>query len=40
MDVSAKIITQFVRDLSFENPKGPGAFQQGEEKPSIKQMLM
>ena len=31
MDVSAKIITQFVRDLSFENPKGPGAFQQGEE---------
>ena len=36
MDVSAKIITQFVRDLSFENQKGPGAFQQGEEKPSIK----
>ena len=36
MDVSAKIITQFVRDLSFENPKGPGAFQQGEERPSIK----
>ena len=36
MDVSAKIITQFVRDLSFENPKGPGAFRQGQEKPTIK----
>ena len=35
MDVSAKIITQFVKDLSFENPMGPGAFQQGSERPAI-----
>ena len=26
MDVTAKIITQFVKDLSFENPKGPSGF--------------
>ena len=35
MDVSAKIITQFVKDLSFENPMGPGAFQKGSERPAI-----
>ena len=29
MDVKSKIITQFVRDLSFENPNGPGSFQPG-----------
>tara|TARA_Y100001935_G_C16847725_1_gene287110 strand:+ start:40 stop:462 length:423 start_codon:yes stop_codon:yes gene_type:complete len=36
MDVKAKIITQFVRDLSFENPNGPGAFHQGKERPTVK----
>ena len=35
MDVSAKIITQFVKDLSFENPKGPSGFQAKDEKPVI-----
>ena len=29
MDVKSKIITQFIRDLSFENPNGPGSFQPG-----------
>ena len=36
MDVQAKIITQFVRDLSFENPQGPMAFRSNNEKPEIK----
>ena len=35
MDVKTKIITQFIRDLSFENPKGPGSFQAGSDKPNI-----
>ena len=35
MDVTTKIITQFVKDLSFENPKGPGGFQSKDEKPTI-----
>ena len=35
MDVKSKIITQFVRDLSFENPNGPGSFQPGSDKPAI-----
>ena len=40
MDVKTKIITQFVRDLSFENPNGPGSFQPGSDRPNIMQMLM
>ena len=36
MDVQAKIITQFVRDLSFENPQGPLTFRSQTEKPEIK----
>ena len=35
MDVTTKIITQFVKDLSFENPKGPSGFQSKDEKPTI-----
>ena len=35
MDVKTKIITQFVKDLSFENPNGPGSFQAGSERPNI-----
>ena len=35
MDVTTKIITQFVKDLSFENPKGPSGFQSQDEKPTI-----
>ena len=35
MDVKSKIITQFIRDLSFENPNGPGSFQAGSERPAI-----
>ena len=35
MDVKTKIITQFVKDLSFENPNGPGSFKSGGEKPKI-----
>ena len=35
MDVKTKIITQFVRDLSFENPNGPGSFQPGSDRPTI-----
>lgn len=35
MDVKSKIITQFIGDLSFENPIGPGAFQTGKEQPAI-----
>ena len=35
MDVKSKIITQFIRDLSFENPNGPGSFQTGSDRPTI-----
>ena len=35
MDVSAKIITQYVRDLSFENPNGPASFQSGSKRPAV-----
>ena len=35
MDVKSKIITQFVRDLSFENPNGPASFQSGSDRPTI-----
>ena len=35
MDVSAKIITQYVRDLSFENPNAPASFQSGSERPAV-----
>ena len=35
MDVKSKIITQFIRDLSFENPNGPGSFQPGGDRPAI-----
>ena len=35
MDVKTKIITQFVKDLSFENPNGPGSFQPGSDRPNI-----
>ena len=35
MDVKSRIITQFVRDLSFENPDGPGSFQTGSDRPTI-----
>ena len=40
MDVKTKIITQFVRDLSFENPNGPGYFKQVAIGPLLMQMLM
>ena len=36
MDVTSKIIAQFVRDLSFENPKGAGSFYPGGDAPSVK----
>ena len=35
MDVSAKIITQFIRDLSFENPYGLESFKPGSDRPMI-----
>ena len=35
MDVTTKIITQFVKDLSFENPKGPSGFQSKDQRPQI-----
>tara|TARA_B100001989_G_scaffold176878_1_gene127937 strand:- start:351 stop:773 length:423 start_codon:yes stop_codon:yes gene_type:complete len=35
VDVKTKIITQFIKDLSFENPNGPGSFKSGGEKPII-----
>ena len=40
MDVQAKIITQFVRDLSFENPQGPMSFRAKTEKPEIKSNIV
>ena len=35
MDVKTKIITQFIRDLSFENPQGPMAFGSNMQKPAV-----
>ncbi len=35
MDVTAKIITQFIRDLSFENPYGLGSCKHGSDRPVI-----
>ena len=35
MDVKAKIKSQFVRDLSVENPLGPAGFPPDLEKPVI-----
>jgi|TARA_B000000477_G_C6059774_1_gene213918 preprotein translocase subunit SecB len=35
MDVKAKIISQYIKDLSFENPKGPFPFAKKEERPAI-----
>ena len=36
MDVKSKIVTQFIRDLSFENPQGPLSFQDKNKRPEIK----
>jgi len=35
MDVKTKIISQYIKDLSFENPKGPFPFAIKEERPAI-----
>ena len=35
MDVKTKIIPQYIKDLSFENPKGPFPFAKKEERPAI-----
>ena len=35
MDVKTKIISQFIKDLSFENPKGPFPFAKKDDRPSI-----
>ena len=35
MDVKTKIISQYIKDLSFENPKGPFPFTKKEERPAI-----
>ena len=35
MDVTARIITQFIRDLSFENPNGLESFKPGSDRPMI-----
>ena len=35
MDVKTKIITQFIKDLSFENPNGPMAFNAQTERPEV-----
>ena len=35
MDVNTKIISQYIKDLSFENPKGPFPFAKKEERPAI-----
>ena len=35
MDVKTKIISQYTKDLSFENPKGPFPFAKKEERPAI-----
>lgn len=39
MDVSAKIIRQYIKDLSFENPGGPIAFQMTDESPTINALV-
>ena len=36
MDVKTKIISQYIKDLSFENPKGPFPFAKKEERPAIR----
>ena len=36
MDVKSKIVTQFISDLSFENPQGPLSFQDKSKRPEIK----
>ena len=35
MDVKTKIISQYIKDLSFENPKGPFPFANKEDRPAI-----
>ena len=35
MDVKTKIISQYIKDLSFENPKGPFPFAKKEDRPAI-----
>ena len=35
MDVKTKIISQYIKDLSFENPRGPFPFAKKEERPAI-----
>ena len=35
MDVKTKIISQYIKDLSFENPEGPFPFAKKEERPAI-----
>ena len=35
MDVKTKIKSQYIKDLSFENPKGPFPFAKKEERPAI-----
>ena len=35
MDVKTKIISQFIKDLSFENPKGPFPFAKKDDRPSL-----
>lgn len=35
MDVKTKVISQYIKDLSFENPKGPFPFAKKEERPAI-----
>ena len=36
MDIKSKIITQFIKDLSFENPQGPMSFQNKDKRPEVK----
>ena len=36
MDVKTKIITQFVKDLTFNNSQGPMAFGSNMQKPSVQ----
>ena len=35
MDVKTKIISQYIKDLSFENPKGPFPFVKKDDRPAI-----
>ncbi len=35
MDVKTKIISQYIKDLSFENPKGPFPFTNKEDRHAI-----